>query len=343
MTTTSPIYTTEPMATRALAAEIRHDHVGFMQLLASHADGASFGTLTDVRCETDKRLDVVLEFTDDDKVRRVGIEAKFDHELTRKQIEKELSNVDTLFVLVSSREAVPSWLATDYPGVSVVTWGETLATFHESRLTMQDVLSIKLSKSRVEEILRRLDLGKSLPGGWVNVERNGNGNPAILIYSPKLPDGRTLRGQLQVTGRGTPDRLEDVRFESFFGIEVALTDEHYFDPERSDTVPAWVQSLQRLQSSVLAGNEDRLGISRSAAGTSRKHVGAHKLALARKHLTGSTYLAQGYVDWALGPRTKSVNVDQLPELAAITAEVFTGWYSIESKALVGVASRRVAE
>ena len=182
MTTTSPIYTTEPMATRALAAEIRHDHVGFMQLLASHADGASFGTLTDVRCETDKRLDVVLEFTDDDKVRRVGIEAKFDHELTRKQIEKELSNVDTLFVLVSSREAVPSWLATDYPGVSVVTWGETLATFHESRLTMQDVLSIRGSAAgHLELTAQRSPVGQ-LRG--VNQNRRVSVPVAFNVHPP---------------------------------------------------------------------------------------------------------------------------------------------------------------
>src|SRR5690606_23046405 len=115
----------------------------------------------------------------------------------------------------------------NYPGVHIITWKEALSTFNGSRLTMQDVLSIKLSKSKVEEILRQLDLGASIPGWWVDVQRNGNGNPAIVLHSPALPDGRTLRGQLQVTGRTTPDRLEDVRFEGFFGVEVALTDEHY--------------------------------------------------------------------------------------------------------------------
>lgn len=334
MPSTSPIYTTEPMATRALAAEIRHDHVGLVRLLEARAGGQTFGALKDVRCETENRLDIVLEFADpNDAAYRVGIEAKFDHELTRDQIDKELTNVEALFVLLSSSASVPNWLITDYPKVPVITWDETLATFNEPRLTMQDVVSIKLSKSKVEEILRRLDLGASLPGWWVNVERNGNGNPAILLYSPELPDGRTLRGQLQVTGRGTPDRLEDVRFESFFGVEVALTDEHYFDPERSDVVPEWVRSLQRLQLNVLAGNEGRFVISRSAARASRKAVGAHKLALARAHLADTSYLAQGYVDWALGPRTKNFTSDELPELAAITAEVFTEWFAVESAAL----------
>lgn len=156
--------------------------------------------------------------------------------------------METLFVLVSARATVPSWLATDYPQVRVITWAETLATFTDPRLTLQDIETVKLSKSRVEEILRGLALGSSLPGWWVEVERNGNGNPAILIYSPALPDGRTLRGQLQVTGRRTPDRLEDVRFESFFGVEVALSEEHFFDPEASDVVPKWVQSLKRSRS-----------------------------------------------------------------------------------------------
>ena len=82
----SPIYTTEPMATRALAAEIRHDHSQFVQMLEQRSGTRPFGTLSDIRCETDKRLDVVMDFVDGGDTHRVGIEAKFDHELTREQI-----------------------------------------------------------------------------------------------------------------------------------------------------------------------------------------------------------------------------------------------------------------
>lgn len=319
------------MATRALAAEIRHDHSHFVKMLEQRSGTRTFGTLSDIRCETDKRLDVVMDFVDGGDIHRVGIEAKFDHELTREQINKELSSVDTLFVLVSSRGAVPAWLASEFPHVHVITWQETLATFREPRLTSRDVSSIKLSKSRVEEILRGLNLASSLPGWFVEVERNGNGNPAVLLYSRELPDGRTLRGQLQVTGRGMPDRLEDVRFESFFGAEVALTDEHYVDPTASDVIPAWVQSLSCLYSRVIAGNEERLAISRGAARPSRKSAGKHKLALAQRYLPDASFLAQGYVDWALGPRTKKFAIDQLPELASITVEVFTRWFDAENQ------------
>jgi hypothetical protein len=77
---------------------------------------------------------------------------------------------------------------------------------------------------------------------------------------------RTTLGDGPGIGRGMPGSLEDVRFEGFSGVMVDLTEEH-FDSESSEVVPTWVQSLKTLQSEVLAGNEDRLMISRSAAGT----------------------------------------------------------------------------
>lgn len=58
----APIYTTEPMVTRALATEIRHDPASFVRHLENRARLRSFGAFDQVRCEGDERIDVLLEF-----------------------------------------------------------------------------------------------------------------------------------------------------------------------------------------------------------------------------------------------------------------------------------------
>lgn len=334
--TASPIYTSEPMVTRALAAEIRHEPARFLQTLARHAGGDPYGALRSVRCEAAERIDVLLELDrSDGEPFRIGIEAKFDHELTRGQIDRERAVVDKLFVLVSSDDAVPRWLLDDYDDVSVMTWAEALACFTDSRLTAQDVSAIKLSKVRVEAILRGVDMESRLPGWSMNHQRNGNGNPSIAIYSPTLPDGRIFRGQIQVAGFGTPDTLEDLRFEGFFGIEVTLDDTNYFDPDESNAIPPWIESLRTLLDEVIVGHEGRLLISRHAAGAPRRSLGRFKLPLAKAHLGTAAYLAKGYVDWSLGPKTKNVTVEQLPELADITAEIYERWFDAEKSRQLG--------
>lgn len=335
--TTSPIYTSEIMATRALAAEIRHDHPRFVAYLESASGRRPLGTLKDIRCEADhENVDILLEFeTASGESCRVGIEAKFDHELTREQVDRELSTVEKLFVLLPSAGAAPDWLATDYPGVGVILWNETLATFRNSRLTSADISSMSLSKSTVDEVLRGLRIGDMLPNWTIRVDRNGNGNPSVVIESPKLPNDRELRGQIQVSGWSTPSQLSEVPFEGFFGIEVCNGDRDFFDPATSRPAPAWAHSLSVLHSEVLRGNEQRYRISRTSARHSKKAPGNYKLALAGKHLPAVPYLPKGYVDWALGPKTENFTVEQLPELVEITVEVLGSWFKAEWRRLGG--------
>ncbi|GAB2565364.1 hypothetical protein [Leucobacter ruminantium] len=327
----SPIYTTEPMATRALAAEIRQDARRFLNLLRHRSGARSFGALQRVRCEALEQVDVLLEFERDGEPYLVGIEAKFNHELGRDQISRESSALDTLFVLVPDFDAVPEWLHDEFPEVPVIGWKETLECFIAPRITIDDLAAIKVPKVAIEAQLNGLSFEGRLVGWRIETERNGNGNPSIVFESPELPDGRTLRGQIQVVGRGVPDQVEDVRLESHIGIAVSEDETSYFDPERSDSVPIWIENLKTLQREVLTGEEDRLLISRRAPGTSRRALGRWKKPLAQKHLGEHAYLAKGYTDgWAIGPKTKNVPLERLEELATVTAEIFERWYAAET-------------
>jgi hypothetical protein len=58
----SPIYTTEPMATRALAAEIRHADDEITALLEQrfNLEQGTLNALIDVQCEAIEKIDVLL-------------------------------------------------------------------------------------------------------------------------------------------------------------------------------------------------------------------------------------------------------------------------------------------
>ncbi|MBM7466113.1 hypothetical protein [Microbacterium esteraromaticum] len=330
---TSPIFTSEPMVTRALAAEVRHYGEQLQALLESRSGMESFGTLRRVQCEaTPARVDVLLEFERaDGQLFLVGLEAKFDHELSREQLLRENDAVQRLFVILQDPDCAPRWLAEEFPTVPVVSWHDVLGCFPASRITMNDLDSIRTPKAAVEARFHRLRLDEQLKGWSIESRRNGSGNPSIVFESPKLPDGRTLRGQIQVAGRGMQRRTEDVRLEGHMGISVIEDDSNFFDPAQSPTVPAWIESLKTLQREVLDGHEERLLISRRAPGNSLRNPGQWKKALASKHLGRDAHLAKGYVDWAIGPKTLPVPLERLDDLAVITVEVFGRWFAAESR------------
>ena len=325
----SAIFRTEPMATRALAAEIRHEHEAFVRFVQSHFGDEDFGRLERVDCEAVGRLDVQLDFTHC----RVGIEAKLDHEISTAQIQKQQAVADRLLVLLPHRDSAPAWLAADYPDVQVIEWAETLACFPGSRITMTDIEADRLPKSTVEAWLTRLHVEEQLPGWDVEVRRGGSGMPSIVIDSPLLSCGRTLRGQLEVAGRRMPEDIDEVRFIRHTGISVPETPENYFDPAMSSTAPGWIEHLLTLQHEVLNGDEDRLQVNRGVPGTSNRELGRWKLPLAKKYLGQHVHLAKGYTDgWALGPKSNTVGRDGLEDLAASTVEIFSRWFAAETTA-----------
>lgn len=216
----------------------------------------------------------------------------------------------------------------------VLSWQELLECFPDSRITLEDLDSIRTPKTDVEAHFNRLvpRLKERLQDQWsVTSWRNDRGNPSIIFESPSLPDGRTLRGQIQVTGQGMPKHAANVRLESHMGISVVEDKSNYFNPNLSDVVPAWIESLRTLQREVLEGNEDRLWISRHASGHSNRELGQWKKPLALTHLKANDHLAKGYVNWAIGPKTAPVPLERLDELSAITVEVFERWFAAESR------------
>jgi len=329
----SLIYTSEPMATRALAAEIRQSPDSFLKLLRTHSPCPLPGEVSRVQCEALANVDVLLELEDDGGTPlRVGIEAKFNHELSRQQIARETAALEHLIVLVTQANTVPPWLQREFPDVPVITWTDALACFSEPRITAEDIGSIKIPKAVVEARLNALSFGERLEGWDIHHGRNRNGNPSVVIESPKFASTHTLRGQVQVVGRGVPASLDDVRFESHIGVAVPELPENYFDPSQSDVAPTWVENLRTLQREVLNGCGDHFQLSRRAPGTSQWELGQWKTPIAVKHLREHAYLAKGYTDgWAVGPKTRSVPLARLDELAAITAELFERWYEAETR------------
>ena len=332
----SPIYTTEPMTTRALAAEIRHDPSRFLDLLRNRGQVTLPDMLERVACEANANVDILLEFSHDDNIYTIGIEAKFNHEIKRDQILREISALDHLFILVSDISVVPRWLKQEFDQVAIIEWKETLQCFPESRLTLSDISTIRTSKVEVESRLNQLNIEAQLPGWDVYTRRNGNGNPAISIQSPPLSDGRTLRGQIQVVRGPLPIQIDDTKFESHIGISVFVNEEDYYNPETLDVAPTWICHLNTLRNKVLESEGTRLAISRRKArkGKVDPKLGEWKMSLVEKYLGEHAYLATGYMDWALGPKTEKVKFAELERLAEDTADTFKRWYEAETKGVL---------
>jgi len=121
-TTMSVVYPTETMANRPFAAEIRHDPVAVTALLEEALDvsDAGLGEFVSVRCEGTGEIDRLLTFTDGDRSTIVGIESKFDHELTNDQVDKEHGGGHLVVVLPEVTDAP------ECPDLQVREWADAL-------------------------------------------------------------------------------------------------------------------------------------------------------------------------------------------------------------------------
>lgn len=335
--TQTTIYRTEPMATRALGAEIRHDPERFVQLL-ERVSGSRFGALRDVECEAQHevaevergkvRIDVQLRFDDG----LVGIEAKLDHELTPKQVVNQLQALGqsaTLFVLVPRKASLARWVL-EHERISVIDWDEALACFDAPRLVKDDIEGEgRLLKTTVEARLHQLELEERMPGWDVRVQRGDSGMPSVVFERVLGPgeDARWVRGQIQVAGRGMPSFLEDTQLEGFVGVSVDREDENDFpDPSKSDLVPAWIHALRVLDDQVLSRRPGGIAVSGGSAGNGRKGLGVNKLPIVKRDLPGRTHLAKGYTDWSIGPKTELVGIADLDALVETMLLWSSGWF-----------------
>jgi hypothetical protein len=326
------IYTSEPMATRALAAEIRHAPDKLVRLLAERIGVADLSGFSSVSCEASEKVDLELRF-ENVHCQVIGIEAKFDNELTRNQVDRQLAVVDQLVIMLTSTESAPAWIE-EIERVSVITWEEALKCFSEPRLTVNDISSMPVLKSGAE-ILFRAQIFSDFADDWfVEVRRGGSGMPSIIIESPLLPSGRTLRGQIQVAGRGMPRHGAPVMVEYSIGVSVPATVDEYPDPMLPHAMPGWIEPLRALHREVLEGHERRFGVSTRKPGNGTSELGRRKVPLVEEYLAGKTWLAKGYTDgWALGIKSLKVPLDDIDALTSTTIEIFNRWYAVEVERL----------
>lgn len=330
----TPIYTSEPMTTRALAAEIRHDPSAFTSLLERRfgLTEGDLGPFVAVQCEAGERIDLLLTYGTERDPLSVGLEAKFDHEITSDQLTRQRSVVDYLGLICLAAEDATGFAQLVH---GVLSWDEVLGCFSNSRLTMADIESFPLTKRRVERLLRESGLPRlELPKDWdVDIFRGGSGMPSIVIRSPALPDGRELRGQIQVTGRGMPPTLESTRFEYHIGIQVDDSDDDLPDAASVDRAPEWIGSLLRLEGELDKFESGELRLSKHAAGHGKSGRGINKIPLVAKFMgQGRSWLAKGYTDgWALGIKSVPTSPANLPDLCKITANIFDTWFKVEQE------------
>jgi hypothetical protein len=250
MLVTNPfsLFSQETHACRALAAEIRHDPVAFSSLL-EEACNLRAGDILGVELELARnaKLDLVLGTSSGGSI---GIEAKFDHEISMEQIQREKSAVDKLVLLVLSRQDVPARVHAMVDGV--LTWKEAIAAFKDSRLTEADVefVASRASKSKLRRSFHRVleteDAGLTADlttEGWRIVSESGNsGRPAILIESPEWESGRRLVAQIE--GDRQAVAVLRRRVQATVGVTL-FADEQEMPLGRE---PAWADPLRTLAS-----------------------------------------------------------------------------------------------
>lgn len=337
LVTGSLIFTTEPLATRALAAEIRHDPRRFIQSVSKLGGPTVLGTVVDVSAEKSaEKIDVAVTFADPTFV--LGVEAKFDHELTEDQVRRELSVANHLVVLLLDRSHAPLWLA-DEPRVTVMTWEEALDCFEGSRLTLGEVRAARSGKAGVEAKLRGLVAvaNTRLGDGWtVDDRRGGAGMPAVNFYSPSIGD-RQLRAVLQVAGRAMPQPGEPIRVRFSVGTRVVADEACY--PSDAANAPYWVAPLHRLRDVVLRGRPEEFRLStrrpssgRAKADTANGRAHARKLAIVDRWFDpGDRWLTTGYINWIVGPASVSVPLEDVEVLLHSLLSILEGWYRIEAE------------
>lgn len=319
----SALYTSEPQLTRALAAEFRHNPRATEHYFSSLL-GVELGELMDVGCEKDQRVDILLVF----QQATIAIEAKIDHAISEDQLERESTVADYLMLLLLDADD-----AAEYQDqvAHVLTWADILPEFPDARVLLSDVESLPASKVQVERVLRKTLRNMTIPDGWYfTVNRGDSAMPGITIESPVLPNGDWLCGQIQVTGRKMPPAFSDVCLEYYAGTYVEETDRCY-PPLDSNDVPSWVTNAQVLYETVLEKDPSTFDLKTNKPGTSRRPLGQLRKDLTMKYLTDAPWLAQGYINWALGVRANPKPISEIDDLADAAMRLFTAWFDALEK------------
>lgn len=294
------IYTTEPIAMRGLASELRHNR-SITENICSELVGAELGHLQMIRCEDSKseQLDLVLLFQNG----TVGIEGKIGHVVTSEQLDREKSAVDHLIVLVKEEaDVAPAQRKT---GVVVATWGSVLSRFPESRLTLADINAVNDEARIARRGLAQLNL-PTLPDGWGEIKQGQtqSGFPDLVFRSPILPGERHIVVQIEAD-RGSVSK----QFLANIGISVTA-DDFVEDQEETAGQPAWIRYAKVLGKSVEEMAAGTIAEVSQNSGVGRSALAAVKVRQAKSFGLPLHY-ATGYVTSYIGVRTKRVGPEAL--------------------------------
>ncbi|MFT2691145.1 hypothetical protein [Clavibacter zhangzhiyongii] len=314
-----PIFTSETMATRALAAEIRHAPQAFTAWMAEALDVSTetLGRISNVRCEAEENIDVVVTYASGT---RVGIEAKFDHVVTDGQLARESDAVTHLVLLVLDRADAHGH---EDEVDAVATWDELLSRFADTRLSQEDIDRIPATKKKVERRMQALKLDELLPDGWTtSIIRGDGGMSSIVLDGPTPEGGRRLCGQIQVSGRDSKRPIEEITLEYHVGVGVRLDEDDF--PEDPKDRPTWLDDLDVL-GEVLQRDATRFTVRMNSPRNGTSDLGKRKMPIVREHLKGREWLAQGYCDWSLGAKSSLRPLDELETLAREAVALFVAW------------------
>lgn len=338
----SRIYTSEPMATRALAAEIRNDWGRFLKLLSDSIPALRrpLTELKGISCETHDRTDIWLAAStenagSDDLPVTVAIEAKFDHLPSDAQLEKEGKHANYVVLLVL--DEADAACVTRQNGVML--WRDVISCFDNPRITQDEIDSIPSTKSTARRYLVGLqtEIERFMPeSDWqFSVGNGGSGFPGLSFNSDSIIKNRDdtprqIRGHIAVKNRGLRDSLETHDYEVFLGVEVPF-DEANFPNPKTGKCPGWIPALRMLDEQVLRkpANKDMvnfLGLTRHSGQSLPGKLKENKIPLLETYYPGHKYLGQGYTDgWALGVRSHKLKYAEIPKAASYMANLAAQW------------------
>ena len=313
----SRIFTTEPLAMRALAAELRF-HADVAESVFSELVQADLGRLQSVRCEDGRRgnLDVVLIFANGE----VGVEGKIGHAVTSEQLHRENATVDYLVVLVKDAADVGSGHGIE--GLVITTWKDMLSHFPASRITLADIDAVNDATRIARRSLNGLVV-PPLPADWGEVERSstGSGYPSLVFRSPELPGGRNIVVQVEADRGSMPER-----FLANVGISVFPAD--FAEEGDSSTMPepAWITYVRALGTALEKGAAGTSAAISRNAGRGTSGNAAVKIQQAKKFGLPLHY-ATGYTDSYVGVRTGKVGPEMLQDLLEILTPLVVDAYT----------------
>lgn len=296
MTELGHIFTTEPLATRAVAAELRHDP-DITRALFEEVLSTDLPRLTHVNAESSQHenLDIVLFF---DQI-VIGIEGKIGHFVSEEQISREISTTDHLVMLVKEEDDVPSEFQERVS--AVITWERLISEFPDSRITIDDINSVNDNTRIARRILSALSVN-TLPASWDSSQSTENGFPALKFRSSNL---------ISAPDRAIIVQLAKSRGDDTYNLSMGITvsDRDFRNVTDRDWV-APVNSFGKFLERRLNGTDFQL--SRTPGQGVRGKPSGMKLMQAKEAYLPLRY-AQGYANSHIGPRISKIEPSRLQE------------------------------